>query len=98
MTDLKALRQMLAGQIATRHSEYDGMPMIDFRLQERIEAALSQYAEACLGEPSEGILVDMARAYEKHLDKICASYGHARQDAAKAAYYAMASQRLREIK
>jgi len=54
---LRARARELAAPIATRHSEVDGMPMIDFRLQERITAdILTGMREALREEPTEKML------------------------------------------
>jgi len=76
MTDLKALRGEIVQQVqrdwfAKSDCSFDA-------LQKLVEGALLQYAEACLGEPSEGML------------KAADDY--------PAAWYVMASQRLKEIK
>jgi len=86
MTDLNALREQIADETSAK-MEYDMQWQRDL-----IEAALLQYAEAVLGEPSEGMLDVGCKAVP---------LGEHRQLApiqSSACWTAMASQRLKEIK
>jgi len=83
MTDLKALRMEIAYRVAEKANECcyrsDGY---EDGIAAAIEAALLQYAEACLGEPPSDAMVKASHGV----------YG------ARSKFRHMALQRLKEIK
>ena len=84
MTDLKALRREIVQQVqrdwfAKSDCSFDA-------LQKLVEGALLQYAEACLGEPSEGMRTAGTEVHDQRPSEIIK------------VWTAMASQRLKEIK
>jgi len=86
MTDLKALRREIAEKVIGK-----GLLSGHANLS-ALEAALSQYAEACLGEPSEGMVEQMGGEIVDLYHADDPSYRP------RVVWTAMAAQRLKEIK
>jgi len=91
MTDLKALRRKIAKSLVLEFSEPRDIEP-DVELADLIESALLQYAEACLGEPSDraNTLGYIEMTEPKGFDSDA--------QVINAIWTAMASQRLKEIK
>ena len=83
MADLKALREQIVDETSAK-MEYDMQWQRDL-----IESALLQYAEACLGEPSEGMI---------ERGNFSAASASPHDHTVRGMFNAMAAQRLKEIK
>lgn len=90
VTDLKALREQLAteiaGNVAACFVMADGIPA---NLPQDIDAALKKYALACLGEPSSEMI---ERGY------FSAASANPHDHTVRGMFNAMAAQRMKEIK
>ena len=92
MSDLKALRREIAGKLAAKavkiEPQRDKSVMLTTDIS-AIESALLQYAEAVLGEPSEGMI---------ERGNFSAASANPHDHTVRGMFNAMASQRLKEIK
>lgn len=88
MTDLKALRIRMSVELAAtfvgNESEEDQVALAD-----AVAAAMLRYSEACLGEPSEGMV---------ERGNFSAASASSHDHTVRGMFNAMASQRLKEIK